>query len=218
MRYGAVQKKSISIGNASSFTPQSLQGKLDGVQVTTPDRVSGTVMDQMGIPIPGASVIIKGTQNGTQTDALGHFSLAAKDKETLAINSIGYNRAEVTALANNNLKITLNENKASLNEVVVVGYGQAVKTDKNAHPKTGWDNYNQYLKRGAIATDGKTGNVRISFTVNSDGALADFKIISGLNNTSNKQAISLVQNGPAWVPDASGKAKTVKLKIHFNKE
>jgi hypothetical protein len=213
-----VQKKSTVFGGAPSFTPQSLQGKLDAAQVTTPDRISGTVMNQMGVPIPGASVFIKGTQNGTQTDALGHFSLAAKDKETLAINSIGYNRAEVTALANNNLKIKLNENTASLNEVVVVGYGKTVKIDKNPHPKSGWDNYNQYLKRGAIATDGKTGNVRLAFTVNSDGALADFKIISGLNDASNKQAISLVQNGPAWVPDASGKAKTVKLKIRFNKE
>ncbi|MDY4229168.1 MAG: TonB-dependent receptor [Prevotella sp.] len=89
--------------------------------------VSGTVKDATGEPIIGASVVQKGTSNGTVTDLDGHFSFKASQNSPLVISYLGYDSQEVKA--GSNLVIELKENAKELNEVVVTGYTTQRKAD-----------------------------------------------------------------------------------------
>lgn len=89
--------------------------------------VSGTVSDQTG-PVIGASVIEKGTTNGTMTDNDGHFTLTVSKGAVIEISSIGYKTQEITVGAQTNFTVTLSEDNEYLDEVVVVGYGSMKKS------------------------------------------------------------------------------------------
>ncbi|WP_435414636.1 SusC/RagA family TonB-linked outer membrane protein [Polaribacter aestuariivivens] len=91
--------------------------------------VKGTVLDEIGLPLPSASVTVKGTANGTSTDFDGKFSITvANDAKVLVVSYIGYKTKEV-AITNNDLKIALEVEANSLNEIIVVGYGTRRKSD-----------------------------------------------------------------------------------------
>lgn len=90
--------------------------------------VSGTVSDQTG-PVVGASVIEKGTTNGTMTDNDGHFTLTVSKGAVIEISSIGYKTQEITVGAQTNFTVTLSEDNEFFDEVVVVGYGSMKKSD-----------------------------------------------------------------------------------------
>ncbi|MFD2885585.1 SusC/RagA family TonB-linked outer membrane protein [Chitinophaga cymbidii] len=86
--------------------------------------VSGTVTDDQGGPLPGVTVQIKGTSQGTKTDVFGKFSLSMNAPSvTLVFSFIGYETKEITTGAIANLTIKLGETASGLNEVVVIGYG-----------------------------------------------------------------------------------------------
>ncbi|MBP1613638.1 MAG: vitamin B12/cobalamin outer rane transporter [Bacteroidetes bacterium] len=89
-------------------------------------KINGHVSDASGEPIIGASVLVKGTSNGTITDIDGHFSLNV-DKGTLVISYIGYKTQELSIAGNNSFKVILKEDTELLDEVVVVGYGSQKK-------------------------------------------------------------------------------------------
>ena len=89
--------------------------------------VSGTVVDNNGEPIIGASVIQKGTSNGAVTDLDGHFSVKVPKGTTLTISYIGFSTQDVKAAPN--LQIKLTENSKELSEVVVTGYQIQRKAD-----------------------------------------------------------------------------------------
>ncbi len=101
-----------------------------GVSVFTyaQQKITGTVTDQTGEAIIGASVVVKGTTNGTVTDFDGNFTLNAPAKSVLVISYVGYVTQNVTA-GTAPLKIVLKEDTELLDEVVVVGYGTMKKSD-----------------------------------------------------------------------------------------
>jgi TonB-linked SusC/RagA family outer membrane protein len=83
--------------------------------------VSGTVTDQSGLPLPGVNVLVKGTQNGTQTDFDGKFKVADAQGKTLVFSFTGMKTME--ASASNGMKVKMADDSAILDEVVVIGYG-----------------------------------------------------------------------------------------------
>ena len=90
--------------------------------------VKGTVVDQSGEPVIGATVQVKGSSTGTITDLDGNFTLAnVPEKAQLVVSFIGYLSETITNL--NNPKVVLKEDTQQIEEVVVVGYG----TQKKAH-------------------------------------------------------------------------------------
>lgn len=94
-------------------------GLLSTVTVWAQEAVTGTVIDENGEPLIGASVLVKGTKTGTVTDVNGKFSLNSASGKTLVISFIGYNPKEVKARAG--LKIQLEPDAKSMSEVVVTG-------------------------------------------------------------------------------------------------
>lgn len=91
--------------------------------------VKGIVKDNFGEPVIGANVTEKGTTNGMITDLDGNFSLTVQKNATLVISYIGYVTQEIAIKGNTNLNITLKEDSKALQEVVVIGYGTARKSD-----------------------------------------------------------------------------------------
>jgi len=85
-------------------------------------KITGTVVDAMG-PVIGASVVEKGTTNGTVTDFDGNFSLSVKPGATIVISFIGFETQEIKVGNQDNFQITMKDDNAVLEEVVVVGYG-----------------------------------------------------------------------------------------------
>ncbi len=93
------------------------------------ERVSGVVSDVAG-PIAGATVMVKGTTNGTITDMNGQFSLSGLKKgDILQISYIGFTTQEITYTGQASLKINMAEDLKALDEVVVVGFGSQKKAD-----------------------------------------------------------------------------------------
>lgn len=86
--------------------------------------ISGVVSDEGGVPLPGASIVVNGTSNGTQTDFDGNFTLTNVPSDaTLNFSYIGYVAQQVAVNGRNTVNVTLQEDLQALDEVVVVGYG-----------------------------------------------------------------------------------------------
>lgn len=91
-------------------------------------QVSGTVLDETGMPLPGVSILLKGTTRGTTTDLDGKYSIAAPASGVLVFSFIGYNNIEETVGSRTKIDVTLNPDISNLEEVVVVGYGTQKKS------------------------------------------------------------------------------------------
>ena len=92
--------------------------------------VTGTIVDNIGEPMIGVNVTVKGTTNGTVTDFDGKFTLSnVSSSETLICSYIGYITEEVKVGDRTNFKIVMKDDAQALDEVVIVGYGQMKKSD-----------------------------------------------------------------------------------------
>tara|TARA_R110002050_G_scaffold204522_2_gene340055 strand:- start:55431 stop:58409 length:2979 start_codon:yes stop_codon:yes gene_type:complete len=97
--------------------------------MTQAQEVSGTVSDASG-PLPGASVLVKGTTNGTQTDFDGNYTISNVDSGAILVFSyIGYKATEVAVGGKTSINVTLEEDAQALEEVVIVGYGSTTKKE-----------------------------------------------------------------------------------------
>lgn len=93
--------------------------------------VSGVVIDDMGGPLPGATVQVKGSESiGSITDFDGKFTIALKDGETkIIISYVGFESQEVDVSGQSNISVSLQQDVSELEEVVVIGYGTVLKKD-----------------------------------------------------------------------------------------
>lgn len=108
------------------------QTTLVDAEAEQPQRkeVSGTIKDQGGMPLPGVSVLVKGTTIGTVTDGLGKFSLSIPvDAKTLMFSFVGMKTMEVAVGTQTTFNVVLEEETIGIDEVVAVAYGTAKKKD-----------------------------------------------------------------------------------------
>lgn len=104
----------------STFQPIAMEAQ-NKVSATALN-VTGEVVDANGEPLIGATVMVKGSTNGTATDLDGHFSIKADKGATLVIRYVGYDAKEVK-VTGEPIKVVLKEDDNTLDELVVVGYG-----------------------------------------------------------------------------------------------
>ena len=94
--------------------------------------ITGVVVDAKNEPVIGASIVEKGTSNGTITDVDGKFLLKVEPNITLVISYIGYEAQEILLGDKTNISVVLHEDNEVLDEVVVVGYGVQKKSSMTA--------------------------------------------------------------------------------------
>jgi TonB-linked SusC/RagA family outer membrane protein len=92
-------------------------------------RITGTVTDATGLPMPGVGIKVKGTTTTSVTDADGKYVINAGGSSTLVFSYVGYAEQEVTTNGRATINITLVESEAELSEVVVIGYGTVRRKD-----------------------------------------------------------------------------------------
>lgn len=91
--------------------------------------VKGTVKDNIGEPVIGASVVQKGTSNGIVTDIDGNFTLNVPSNSIIVVSFIGYKTQEIPITGKKQVNVIMKEDTEMLDEVVVVGYGQMKRSD-----------------------------------------------------------------------------------------
>ncbi|WP_298780230.1 carboxypeptidase-like regulatory domain-containing protein [uncultured Polaribacter sp.] len=101
---------------------RNLKNKINRIRKDFDGTITGVVEDESG-PLPGVSIIIKGTNFGTETDFDGNYSLKIKKDDVLVFSYLGFNSKEIHVGNKTNLDIKLEEDTSQLDEVVVVGYG-----------------------------------------------------------------------------------------------
>lgn len=187
--------------------------------IPTNDIIKGKVTDQKGEPLIGASVMYKGTNIGTVTDVNGEFSLLKKaENKQLTAQYIGYDPVEVPVDTSRTMLIAMNEDQKGLSEVVVVGHGINKKANKDNTPQPvdGKRKYLKYLKKNLVRPTDETcaqvkGKVVLTFLVNRDGRPFHIKVKKSLCESSDKEAIRLVQEGPDWTYGNKQAEVTVKF-------
>lgn len=89
--------------------------------------ITGVISDENGTPLPGASVVVKGTTTGAVADFDGNYSIQAASNATLVFSYVGYARMEVAVNGRTTISVSLSPDSSLLDEVVVVGYGTQKK-------------------------------------------------------------------------------------------
>lgn len=117
--------------SALSFSPIGINQASATTNIVQQARtVKGTVIDNNGEAVIGASIKVDGTTNGTVTDLDGNFTLSNVPKNAiLEISYIGYTTQKINVAGKNIITVTLQEDNKALDEVVVVGYGVQRKSD-----------------------------------------------------------------------------------------
>ena len=145
--------------------------------ISAQTTISGHVKDDTGEDIIGASVVVKGTQGGTVTDFDGNFKVQCKPGTTLVITYVGFVPQEVKA--QDGMDITLKEDVAQLNEVVVVGYGSLAKKEiSSSVVQINKDQFNQGAASDPMAlVAGKVAGLNVSTSADANpNAMTDIQV------------------------------------------
>ena len=203
----AMDKKMVmraSVANDSSFN----------AKVAVVGKVRGKVTDPSGEPLVGATVRVKGTNQGTISDENGDFTLKTDGNRELSVDYIGYESVVLPADTTKDLLIAMNVDDATLDEVVVVGYGSqpkssvtgaimSLKMSGTPQPSIGRKAFRRYLKENLVHPSDKEcarakGKVILTFRVDKDGRTESISVKKGLCASADKEAIRLIEEGPDW--------------------
>ncbi len=150
-------------------------------------EITGKVTDSSGDPLPGATIIVKGTTIGTVTDPDGMFSLRIPiNAQTLQISFVGMKTVEIPIGNQITFNVVLEEELISLQEVVAVGYGTMRKSDLTGSISKlkNEDIENRTIVRPEQALQGKTAGVQVIQTSGAPGKAASIRIRGFSSNTS----------------------------------
>ncbi|AYN66776.1 TonB-dependent receptor [Euzebyella marina] len=123
---------SVSYGNSSRLDDVSLSNNFnfESFSYFQETTITGTILDSNNQPLAGASIVEKGTTNGTQTDFDGNFQLDVSNPDAvLVVSYIGFASQEIPLAGETSINVSLKEDAANLDEVVVIGYGTQKKSD-----------------------------------------------------------------------------------------
>lgn len=158
--------------------------------------ITGTVSDESGLPLPGVTVLVKGTSNGASTDFDGNYSISASQGDVLVFSYVGLKKQEVTVAGSSTINVTMEEDAALLDEIVVTAFGIG---DKNAREVV---YANQTVKNDELmavpnknaleALRGKTAGVKLSTGSGSVGASTRIVLRGESSLTGNNNALIVV--------------------------
>lgn len=186
------------------FVPVAFQAEVkgEGLAYTAshlqedPVTVTGKVTDNYGEPVPGATVSVQGTTIGTATDMDGNYSLTVEEGSTLTFSFIGFTSQQVVVGTQSVINISLVEDVAALEEVVVVGYGTVEKRDLTTAVST---MQQKDLIQGAVsplmAIQGKIPGLTIASSNGTDPNASLSVQLRGINSINASQGPLIVIDG-----------------------
>lgn len=159
--------------------------------------ISGSIVDETYQPLIGVTIIIKGMSKGTTTDFDGKYSLKAKPGDVLIFSHLGTETKEVTVGNENIINVTLIKSDTSLDEVVVIGYGTAKKSDLTGAVSS--IKAEDITKIGAIgieqALSGMAAGVVVSQASGAPGSTASI-VVRGLSSLSSSEPLYVIDGVP----------------------
>ncbi len=162
-------------------------------------EITGQVLDADGdIPIPGVTVSVKGTTNGTITDLEGKYKITAKPGDFLVFSYIGYETQEIAVGNNTVINIKMKESDIGLEEVVVIGYGTVKKVDATGSvTAVSSDDFNQ----GNITSPqellvGKASGVVVTAPTGQPGAGSTIRIRGGSSLRASNEPLIVIDGVP----------------------
>ena len=227
--------------------PKGAQKKgraLEAPTLLSAQRVSGIVVSSEDMtPLPGASIMVKGSDSGMVADMEGRFSLQADQQAqtTVIASYVGMESEEFHLEGGAENQVILKPDMATLDEVVVIGYESdksvfpsgAVQTVKlkqeessyrGAEPEGGLQAYKRYIEEHIRFPSGvSTGNreiVVLKFKVEADGSISQVLPLRSPGDPFTEEAIRLLNEGPTWKPamnDSGPMEEVVRMRIVFKK-
>ena len=139
--------------------------------------VGGTVIDEKGGPVSGASIIVKGSGRGVAADVDGKFSISAKPSDILVVSATNYSPEEVNVGKSDNVTVTLKAKSSLMEEVVVTALGQSQKKAKLGYATATFNSETINRNANVNAFDGLAGKIAGAEISNTGGPGSSTKII-----------------------------------------
>ncbi len=204
-------------------------------KASTLNKFTGVVVDENNNPLPFANITEVTSGVGTYADAKGNFVLVAEDSVlNIETRSVGYSNATLAIRKNQPQRIALKDeaviaNAPTRDQLYLRNRNrpsamQHEITELESEPADGWNNYSKYVMNnlrldnideirrfGEIQTEKE---VEVSFDVNPDGSIANFKVERSTCETCNQEAIRLIKEGPKW-KSKTGKKERARFTVQF---
>ncbi|AEM69603.1 TonB-dependent receptor plug [Allomuricauda ruestringensis DSM 13258] len=162
-------------------------------------QITGVITDEQGVPLPGATVLVKGTANGAQSDFDGNYSIEANIGDTLIFSYIGFTPQEEVVSNQTIINVTLGQSTAVLDEVVVTGYGsQSRSTLTSSVSKLDTKVLESATRSNpATALQGTVAGLRVTNTSGQPGSTPQVVLRGGTNFSGNDAPLILVDGVPS---------------------
>ena len=189
--------KIVLVSRVLGNVPETLEPKPAPTIFDAPldQTITGTVTDENGMGLPGVSVLVKGTQRGTSTDANGRYKIEVANTDAILVFSfVGYLSQEVAISNQSQISISLKTDIKSLNEVVVVGYGTMRKSDLTGAVSSisGRDINTVPTSRVDQALQGRAAGVQVTSVNGAPGVGASIRIRGGNSISADNEPLFVI--------------------------
>ncbi len=166
--------------SGSTLQTYALKNELtDDTIVEIQQKITGTVVDNNGVALPGVNILVQGTNRGSQTDFDGKYSIEAQKGDVLVFSYVGFASQNITVGDSTTIDLTMQEDASELDEVVVVGYGTTTKrkiTSSITNVNVEADLQEIPATNLSTALTGRFSGVTIAQASGKPGASSDFQI------------------------------------------
>lgn len=162
-------------------------------------QVSGTITDSQGVPLPGATVVVKNSSNGVQSDFDGVFAITVNSGDVLVFSYLGYDAQEIEVGNQSTINVTLSENTAMLDEVVVTGYGSQSRATLTSSVSKLDTQVLENVSRSnpATALQGTVAGLRVTNNTGQPGSTPQIVMRGGTNFSGADSPLILVDGVPS---------------------
>ncbi|WP_461589157.1 SusC/RagA family TonB-linked outer membrane protein [Winogradskyella sp.] len=176
--------------------------------------VKGTVTDKAdAMPLPGVNILIKGTTRGASTDFDGKYSIEVNQGETIVVSYVGYKTQEIIFDGQSTVDVSLEEDAAQLDEVVLIGYGATTK--KDATGSVDVVSSKDFNQGAIVSTDqllnGKAAGVRITNAGGSPDATPNIRIRGGSSLNAQNNPLIVIDGVPIGNDNPAGVSNPLTL-------